>query len=47
MKVSDPASYMEAMDELMSSEWGKSFPAVVAVMPMTLTVMMMQLIQSS
>ena len=31
MKVSDPASYMEAMDELMSSEWGKSFPAVVAV----------------
>ena len=31
MKVSNPAAYVEAMDELMSSEWGKSFPAVVAL----------------
>ena len=29
VKVSNPAAYVEAMDELMSTEWGKSFPAVV------------------
>ena len=31
LKVSNPVAYMEAMDDLMSSEWGKSFPATVAV----------------
>ena len=31
VKVSNPAAYVEAMDELMSTEWGKSFPAVVAL----------------
>ena len=31
MKVSNPSGYLTAMDELMSSDWGKSFPAVVAL----------------
>jgi hypothetical protein len=31
MKVSNPAAYVEAMNELMSSKWGKSFPAEVSV----------------
>ena len=31
MKVSNPAAYIEAMNELMSSKWGKSFPAEVSV----------------
>ena len=31
MKVSNPGAYIEAMDELMSSKWGKSFPAEVSV----------------
>ena len=31
MKVSDPSAYVEAMDELMDSDWGKSFPAPVSL----------------
>ena len=31
VNVSNPAAYIEAMDELMSSKWGKSFPAAVSV----------------
>lgn len=31
LKVSNPSVYMKAMDELMASEWGKSFPAEVGV----------------
>ena len=31
MKVSNPAAYVEAMDELMSSKWGKDFPAAVSI----------------
>tara|TARA_B100000963_G_scaffold276288_1_gene244578 strand:- start:610 stop:1317 length:708 start_codon:yes stop_codon:yes gene_type:complete len=31
VKVSDPAAYVEAMDELMSTKWGKSFPAAVSI----------------
>ena len=31
MKVSNPAAYVEAMDELMSSKWGKDFPAAVSL----------------
>jgi len=31
MKVSNPGAYIEAMDELMSSKWGKSFPAEVFI----------------
>ena len=30
-QVSNPAAYIEAVDELMATEWGKSFPSVVAV----------------
>ena len=31
VKVSNPAAYVEAMDELMETDWGKSFPAVVSI----------------
>ena len=31
VKVSNPGAYVDAMDNLMSTEWGKSFPAVVAL----------------
>ena len=31
IKVSDPAAYVEALDELMDTEWGKSFPAGVSL----------------
>ncbi len=31
MKVSNPAAYVEAMDELMSSKWGKDFTAAVSI----------------
>ena len=27
--VSNPSEYVKALDELMDSDWGKSFPAVV------------------
>ena len=27
LNVSNPGAYVEAMDELMESDWGKSFPA--------------------
>ena len=30
-QVSNPTAYIEAVDELMATEWGKSFPSVVAV----------------
>ena len=29
LNVSNPGAYVEAMDDLMESDWGKSFPAVV------------------
>jgi len=31
IKVSDPAAYVEALDELMDTKWGKSFPGVVSL----------------
>ena len=31
LNVSNPAAYVEAMDDLMESNWGKSFPAVVTL----------------
>ena len=31
VKVSNPAAYVEAMNDLMSTKWGKSFPAAVSV----------------
>ena len=31
LNVSNPGAYVEAMDELMESDWGKSFPAVVTL----------------
>ena len=31
VKVSNPAAYVEAMDELMATDWGKSFPAAVSI----------------
>ena len=31
VKVSNPAAYVEAMNDLMSTEWGKSFPAAVSL----------------
>ena len=31
IKVSNPAAYVEALDELMDTEWGKSFPAAVSL----------------
>lgn len=31
IKVSDPASYVEALDDLMETNWGRSFPAVVSL----------------
>jgi hypothetical protein len=32
VKVSNPAAYVEAMDELMGTDWGKSFPAAVSIL---------------
>ena len=29
LNVSNPAAYVKAMDDLMESDWGKAFPAVV------------------
>ena len=29
MKVSNPAAYVEALDELMNTDWGKSFAGSV------------------
>tara|TARA_B100001094_G_C18040801_1_gene724879 strand:+ start:171 stop:839 length:669 start_codon:yes stop_codon:yes gene_type:complete len=31
IKVSDPVSYVEALDDLMETNWGRSFPAVVSL----------------
>ena len=31
IKVSDPAGYVKALDDLMGTNWGKSFPAVVSL----------------
>ena len=31
VKVSNPAAYVEAMNDLMSTKWGKSFPAAVSI----------------
>ena len=31
LNVSNPAAYVKAMDDLMESNWGKSFPAVVTL----------------
>ena len=31
IKVSDPAGYVKALDGLMGTNWGKSFPAVVSL----------------
>ena len=31
MKVSNPAAYVEALDELMNTDWGKSFAGDVSL----------------
>ena len=31
VKVSNPAAYVDAMNDLMNTKWGKSFPAAVSL----------------